>query len=46
MNTNKSTQKGRRIRTSLRSMWQDQVAANRAMLQLRPYFDEHRDDGR
>jgi hypothetical protein len=46
MNTNKNSRKNGRIRTSLRSMWQDQVAANRAMLQLRPYFDEHRDDGR
>lgn len=46
MNTNKSTRKNRRLGTSLRSMWHDQVAANRAMLQLKPYFDEHREDGR
>ena len=36
----------RRIRTSLSHAWQDQVAANRALLRLAPYFDEHRDDGR
>jgi hypothetical protein len=46
MNTNQSTHKNRHFRTSLRSMWRDQVAANRALLQLRPYFDEHRQDGR
>jgi hypothetical protein len=46
MTTNKHPQKSRRIRTSLRSMWQDQVAANRAMLSLTPYSDRHRDDGR
>lgn len=46
MNTNRSTQKGHRLRLSLREMWRDQVAANRAMLSLTPYHDRHRQHGR
>jgi hypothetical protein len=46
MNKNQNTQKGRRIHLSLREMWKDQVAANRAMLSLTPYYDRHRQDGR
>jgi hypothetical protein len=46
MNTQTTTTKNRRFRTSIRHMWDDQVAAHRALLRLTPYFDEHRQDGR
>lgn len=46
MNTNHTTQKNRRFRGALRTMWQDQVAANRALLSLTPYYDRQRQDGR
>jgi hypothetical protein len=46
MNSHTTTTKNRRLRSSLRNMWQDQVAAHRALLRLTPYFDEHRQDGR
>jgi hypothetical protein len=39
MNSHENTQKTRRLRTFLRYAWGDQVAANRALLQLRPYDD-------
>jgi hypothetical protein len=44
MNTNPT--RNRRLRTSIRHMWDDQVAAHRALLRLTPYFDDHRQDGR
>lgn len=43
--TNPSTQP-RNLRSALRHLWDDQVAAQRALLRLTPYFDEHRQDGR
>ncbi len=46
MTTNRKTQKGHRFHLSLREMWRDQVAANRAMLSLTPYYDRQRQDGR
>jgi hypothetical protein len=39
MNTSHSSKKSQRVRTFMRYMWGDQVAANRALLQLRPYDD-------
>lgn len=46
MTTTHSNRKNRRLRGSLRHIWQDSVEAHRAMLRLTPYFDEHRQDGR
>jgi hypothetical protein len=46
MNTNTTTTKTRRFRGTVRTIWQESVAAHRAMARLTPYFDEHRDDGR
>jgi hypothetical protein len=46
MTTNNTTTRTRRLRGSVRTIWQESVAAHRAMLRLTPYFDEHRDDGR
>jgi hypothetical protein len=36
MNTTVKTQKNHRIRTALRNAWQDQVAAQRALLRINP----------
>jgi hypothetical protein len=41
-----NTSRSRRLRGSVRSIWQESVAAHRAMARLTPYYDEHRDDGR
>jgi hypothetical protein len=46
MNTTTTTTKTRRLRGSVRTIWQESVAAHRAMARLTPYFDEHREDGR
>ena len=50
MNTNRnlqqSTTRGAKLRTFLKYAWGDQVAAHRAMLELRPYYDRQRQDGR
>jgi hypothetical protein len=46
MNTNTITTKTRRLRGSVRTIWQESVAAHRALARLTPYFDAHRDDGR
>jgi hypothetical protein len=46
MNTNTTTTKNRRFRSSLRHLWDDQVAAHRALLRLTPYVDKSRRDGR
>ena len=46
MNTTDTTRKNRRLRGTLRHIWEDSVAAHRAMLRLTPYFDEQRQDGR
>jgi hypothetical protein len=49
MNTNTTTtatKKTRGLRSSVRTIWQESVAAHRAMARLTPYFDQHRDDGR
>jgi hypothetical protein len=46
MNTNNTTTRTRRLRGSVRAIWQESVAAHRAMARVAPYFDEHRDDGR
>jgi hypothetical protein len=48
MNTtmNTRTTRTRRLRGSVRTIWQDSIAAHRAMARLAPYFDEHRDEGR
>lgn len=45
MNTT-TTHKNRRLRSSLRHIWQDSVEAHRAMARLTPYFDKQRQDGR
>lgn len=39
MNTNQKTSKGGRIRTFVRYVWGDQVAAHRALLRVPPYDD-------
>ena len=39
MTKSQNASKGQRLRTFLRYAWGDQVAANRALLQLRPYDD-------
>jgi uncharacterized short protein YbdD (DUF466 family) len=39
MRTNENTPKKRRIRDSLRYVWQDTTKANRAMFRLPPYDD-------
>ena len=39
MTTHQKPTKGQRFRSFLHYAWGDQVAANRAMLQLRPYDD-------
>ena len=36
MNTTAHTAKNRRFRTALRHVWQDQVAANTALLRINP----------
>jgi hypothetical protein len=41
MNTTVKTQKNHRVRAALRTMWQEQVAANRALLRINP-SDERR----
>jgi hypothetical protein len=46
MNTNTATTTARRLRGSVRTVWQESVRAHRAMARLTPYFDEHRDAGR
>jgi hypothetical protein len=46
METNNTTTKNRRFRSSLRHMWDDQVAAHRVLLRLTPYFEEYRQNGR
>jgi hypothetical protein len=46
MTTTTTTTRTRRLRGSVRTIWQESVAAHRAMARLTPYFDEHRDDGR
>ena len=48
MTTTENTTKNKRFRTFLRYAWGDQVAANRALLQMRPYDDYliNRRDGR
>jgi hypothetical protein len=46
MNTHTTTRKSRRLRGTIRHIWQDSVEAHRAMARLTPYFDEHRQDGR
>lgn len=45
--TKTTTHATRRPLTSgLRQVWQESVAAHRAMLRLTPYFDQYRQDGR
>ena len=39
MNTKSRTSMTRRIRASMRHAWDDQVAAQRALLRLTPYDD-------
>jgi hypothetical protein len=39
MTTNEKPNKNARLRTFMRYVWGDQVAAHRAMLQVRPYDD-------
>ena len=39
MTSNQNPSKTQRIRTFLHYAWGDQVAANRALLRLRPYDD-------
>jgi hypothetical protein len=39
MTENRNPSKHQRFRTFMRYAWGDQVAANRALLQLRPYDD-------
>jgi hypothetical protein len=39
MTTTHSTSKGQKIRTFVRYVWGDQVAANRALLRTPPYDD-------
>lgn len=39
MTTHQLPSRNQRIRTFMRSVWGDQVAANRALLRLRPYDD-------
>jgi hypothetical protein len=39
MNSNENPTRTKRFRAFMRHAWGDQVAANRAMLQLRPYDD-------
>ncbi len=46
MNTHTTTRKPRRLRGTIRHIWDDTVAAHRAMLRLTPYFDDQRQDGR
>ena len=50
MNTNRnhdqSTSRATKVRTFLKYAWGDQVAAHRALLELRPYYDRQRQDGR
>jgi len=50
MNTNRnpdqSATRGAKFRTFLKYAWGDQVAAHRAMLELKPYYDRQRQDGR
>jgi hypothetical protein len=46
MNTTTTARKPRRLRGTLRHIWDDSVAAHRAMARLTPYFDEQRQDGR
>ena len=41
MNTTAKTKKNHRVRAALRTMWQEQVAANRALLRINP-SDERR----
>ncbi|WP_191907816.1 hypothetical protein [Nocardioides cynanchi] len=46
MTTNSTTRKSRRLRGTIRDIWDDSVRAHRAMARLTPYFDEQRQDGR
>jgi hypothetical protein len=48
MTNNQNPGNNQRFRTFMRHAWSDQVAANRAMLRLRPYDDYliNRRDGR
>lgn len=39
MTTHDATTRTQRIRSFVRHAWSDQVAANRALMQLRPYDD-------
>jgi hypothetical protein len=46
MTTKTTITKARRVRGTIRHIWEDSVNAHRAMARLTPYFDEHRQDGR
>ncbi|MGC4109933.1 MAG: hypothetical protein QM747_05815 [Nocardioides sp.] len=39
MTSNQHTSKSTKFRTFMKYVWGDQVAANRALMQLRPYDD-------
>jgi len=40
MNTDQNTSKGHRIRTLVRYVWGDQIAAHRAMLRVPTYHND------
>jgi hypothetical protein len=46
MTTHTTTAKSRRLRGTIRHIWNDSVQAHRAMARLTPYFDQQRQDGR